>query len=195
MKNNRRSVGLLILAAFAIAVLTSCEDEQAGGTPPPSTSMHDNLVVFGLYLTVSSVTYEYNGQYNITGGQPWGGVTTYDSQGNWIVDAKAGRHNSSGPAQWFKSQATNYTCTVCGGGPDEPNDLNFAFNGNIVIEGNSYQAVVGQGSDGVHNNWWIGGNGWNEGRGGVCTPDNKYFIQGWDMSDNEFYVQPGSGAC
>ncbi len=92
--------------------------------------------------------------------------------------------------QWFKSQATNAICSVCLAS-GWPGDLNFAFNGNIVIEGNSYQVAVGQGSDGVHNNWWIGGIGWKAGTSGVCTPDSKYYITDWDMSDNEFYVQPG----
>jgi hypothetical protein len=50
--------------------------------------------------------------------------------------------------------------------------------------------VVGQGKNGVHNNWWIGGNQWSSDTESLITPDNKYRITQMDVSFNELSVQP-----
>jgi len=51
---------------------------------------------------------------------------------------------------------------------------------------------VGQGNDGVHNNWWIGGagDGWTGDNIKLVTPDKKYYISDFDTSFNEFYFVP-----
>jgi hypothetical protein len=63
--------------------------------------------------------------------------------------------------------------------------------GTLTINGTSYPVTIGQGSDGVHNNWWIGGPNWtlHVGYGvAVVTPDGKYLINPMDDSFNEFQI-------
>jgi hypothetical protein len=153
------------------------------------TTSHDNLVEFVRYLSLSSVTYAFDGQYCITSGQPWDGISSSESDGSCTLDVKAGRNKTSGPAQWFKNRATMAMC-VSGSWLGWPSSLNFAFNGTITIDGNSYQLVVGQGNDGMHNNWWIGGMNWGSDTVSLITPDKKYCITQLDVSFNQFYVQP-----
>jgi len=156
---------------------------------PPTATMRDNIVEFVNYLTITSVTYSANNGYDITSGQPWGGISTSESEGSCIIDARAGRKGSTGPAQWFKDRAS-VAMSASGSWLGWPKDLNFAFNGTLTVDSNSYQLVVGQGNDGVHNNWWIGGNGFTSNGGGLITPDKKYLITQYDVDFNEFYVQP-----
>jgi hypothetical protein len=85
----------------------------------------------------------------------------------------------------------HHTSLRAAGAPERwPSSLNFAYNGTITIDGNSYQLVVGQGKNGVHNNWWIGGNQWSSDTESLITPDNKYRITQMDVSFNELSVQP-----
>lgn len=208
MKKNWPLIVILTLMACAAVCLTGCEDsssdsdlhtddavlEDAPVTNPADntvlyTSSHDNLVVFTRYPTITSVTYSFDGEYSITSGQPWHGISISESDGDCTVNADAGRKKTDGPAQWFKNHATMAMC-VSGSWLGWPSSLNFAFNGTITIDGNSYQLVVGQGNDGVHNNWWIGGNQWGSDTASLITPDKKYCITQWDVSFNEFYVQP-----
>jgi len=83
------------------------------------------------------------------------------------MDVLAGRHGSGDVADWFKSRVT-LALDTDRGTDDLPDELNFAFEGNLVfrVEGDSPQGgyacckvVIGQGHTGAYNNWWIGGNG------------------------------------
>ncbi len=171
-----------------VLVSVPVTNQTANGLAITATS-HDNLVMFNRYATINNISYAFDGQYCITGGQPWGGISASEDDGNCTLDVKAGRKKTDGPAQWFKNRATMAMC-VSGSWLGWPSSLNFAFNGTLTIDGNSYQLVVGQGNDGVHNNWWIGGVNWGSDSVSLITPDKKYCITQWDVSFNEFYVQP-----
>ncbi len=172
-----------------------------------TTDMHSNV----MYMDVEDVegggnltgAFTWSDQYSITDGQPWGGVTTGpggEFPGEFQITAQAGRHGSSGPAQWFLSQAQY----MIGGDTWEatvPSDLNFAFSGLLTMTCSSapcgsapvgisnYPIVIGQGSTGTSNNWWIGGQGWTKavcpqspfsdiGQSQMCmnSPDGSYLM-------------------
>jgi hypothetical protein len=156
-----------------------------------TTSTHDNLVEFIRYSTISHITFAFDGQYDISSGQPWHGISASDDDGSCTLDAVAGRHKTSGPANWFKSRSSIGMC-VSGSWLGWPSSLNFAFSGTLTVDGHSYPVIVGQGNDGAHNNWWIGGvgGGWSSDTASLVTPDGRYRICQWDVSFNQFYVQP-----
>ncbi len=197
MKKNLALIGILVLTAFAMAIFTGCSHKKTVGvkdTAAPTVALRDNIVEFVRYLSLNNVTYISNGQYSITSGQPWGGINISESDGSSIVNARAGRKASAGPAQWFKGKANVAFCVNGDRSTPFPKELNFAFEGTLIIDGNSYQLVTGQGNDGIHNNWWIGGgSGWTTDGISLITPDKKYAIAQLDMSSNEFYVQPTGG--
>lgn len=181
------------------------------------TTQHDNEVTFNTDgskwpVTVSFTIDDRQKQdYSITSGQPWGGVNVCGGGGSCMLDAKAGRHNSSGPANFFKSNAQSWLCT----GPDAlmgdckgPSDLNFAFTGTLLLRGvnsqtQNYPVVIGQGSDGASaNNWWIGGMSPNTSgswapaglaQGSIKTPDGWYSIQPDDGKDDQFTIVANYG--
>lgn len=210
MKKNRPLILMLALMSFAAVYLTGCEngssdndvqtddgvleDEPVTNSVDNTaiyTTSHDNLVIFNYDPPLMKVTYTFSGEYCITSDQPWHGITTVDMGASYVVDANAGRKKSNGPAQWFKDHATAAI------GVDTispwPKTLNFAFNGGITIDGNMYQLVVGQGNDGVRNNWWIGGNQWlNASPNLLVTPDMKYFIIADERAANTFIVMSNS---
>ena len=159
----------------------------------PDNAMRDNQEEIA--LTKVSATYSFDGSYSITSGQPWGGVTSNNNGGNINLDVQAGRHNSSGPASWFKARTSNMICDwQCKKG-ESPNELNFAFTGTITIDGNGYPIVIGQGHSTIYNNWWFGGPGWTSAssniapNGGIVTPDGKFVITS-PMQDGGVYLQP-----
>lgn len=199
MKRKLTLIALWILSFFTMMYFTGCVHNKGVAVtemPPPTdytAYLHDNIVEFIRYPTINNVTYIYNGQYNITSGQPWSGINISESDGSSVINARAGRKGSTGPAQWFRGKASIAMCVSTSIGA-WPKDLNFAFDGTLIIDGNSYHLVVGQGNDGVHNNWWIGGagDGWTGDNLKLVTPDKKYYISEYDMSFNEFYIVPYS---
>lgn len=160
-----------------------------GYAPPPTATIRDNIVNFVRYVSLSNVTYSANGGYDITAGQPWGGISISESDGSCSINARAGRKGSTDPAQWFKDRAS-VAMSASGSWGGWPQNLNFAFNGTLTIDSKSYQLVVGQGHDGAHNNWWIGGVGYTSDTESLITPDKKYCITQYDTDFNGFYVQP-----
>ncbi|MFA5342497.1 MAG: metallophosphoesterase [Kiritimatiellia bacterium] len=147
--------------------------------PPLKASVHDNIVTFWVAdPDLGPIAYNNDAGYYITGGQPWQGVSVDNESVSCTLDAKAGRKGSTSPAQWFKNRAS-VALTTGDFGDGWPKNLNFAFNGTLTIGGSdSYQVVVGQGSDGFHNNWWVGGVGFtfNSNDTVIITPDRKYNI-------------------
>ncbi|AOT08402.1 hypothetical protein [Pseudoalteromonas luteoviolacea] len=119
------------------------------------TKVHDNNFTFNLE-GLSSVSFEVK-DYNITQGQPFDGVTC-DGR---TLTVKAGRHNSSEVADWFKARiniggiAKTYSS-------HSPSSLNFAVTGTLTLNmknGVTYtfdDFVLGQGHFASSNNWWIG---------------------------------------
>lgn len=157
------------------------------------TTEHDNWVYMDVWEDNVQVSFALS-EHSITSGQPWGGVSTSYPTGTFEIDAKAGRHGSSSVASWFKSHASAATCANWPSGcPDWPSNLNFAFTGNITINGTGYPITIGQGSvGGVHNNWWIGGPGWqlkSTALGdAMITPDGKYYFEPVDDTFDTFRI-------
>ena len=126
----------------------------------PFVSEHDNY----LYLnTFTSLQVDWTG-HSVTSCQPWGGVSV---SGNSNILVKAGRHDSSGPASFFKSGLDSDNMLTTGDyGATEPSELNFAVAGNMTAtlqEGVSGSETFtcanvrfGQGSSDATNNWWVG---------------------------------------
>jgi hypothetical protein len=125
---------------------------------------HSNQLTFAYSTNTpgnefSSVTFSSN-QYSITGGQPWGGVSTsygddIQGAGSMVITVQAGRKDTIAPAHFFAANADIFL------GDDAmssglPSELNFAFTGVLTLNGDSYNIVIGQGSNAEGNNWWIG---------------------------------------
>lgn len=117
----------------------------------------------------------------VTGGQPWGGISTtaaysvVGGTGTMILQALAGRHDSSGPASWFNDHVSSFVSY----GPTPIDNLNFAFTGELTINSDTYVIALGQGNAGGGNSpWYLGGQGFtSQGGSGVSpllTPDGKY---------------------
>lgn len=165
-----------------------------------------------------NASFSASGQYSITGGQPWGGVVSGPGGSGGLpavlITAQAGRKGSSGPAQWFMSNAQGGQLISDFGGDDSgPSNLNFAFTGTLTIgalDGSStvynYDLVIGQGHVTTVNNWWIGGPGWTQGpysglggsgTGSMLSPDRLWVIAGGDAAtfaaSSGFVVFPYSG--
>ncbi|KZN50817.1 hypothetical protein [Pseudoalteromonas luteoviolacea] len=119
------------------------------------TTLHDNKFTFNLE-GLSSVSFVVE-DYEVTDGQPYEGVTC-DGR---TLTVKAGRHNSSEVADWFKERiniggiAKTYSS-------HSPSSLNFAVTGTLSFNmknGVTYtfeNFVLGQGHFLSNNNWWIG---------------------------------------
>ena len=186
MKRNSLFTFLIFIIVF---VFTGCGSDNNNEI---DVSMHDNWVDFFPWADNVQLAFDLS-DHSITSGQPWGGVSTGTDNNTWAIDVKAGRKGSSGVADWFKSRASAAWCanfpSDC---PNWPSELNFAMTGTLTINGTPYPVTIGQGSTGLHNNWWIGGPGWtlNVSFGvAVVTPDGKYFIEPVDDTFNQFWIR------
>jgi hypothetical protein len=125
-----------------------------------------------------NVAFTSSNEYSITGGQPWGGVSTsygedIQGAGSMVITVEAGRHDSTAPAQFFLANANGFF--GANSFSSAPSELNFAFTGVLTIDGSSYDIVIGQGSNSEGNDWWIGGQGWTLTTSVQLTsPDGKY---------------------
>lgn len=91
------------------------------------------------------------------------------SNGNWKMTFRAGRHNSKEVAEKFieyitDGNETSGACIGCDTMTSRPDELNFAFLGDLYFtehEGDTFvgkDIVIAQGNiSGLVNNWWIGG--------------------------------------
>ncbi len=119
------------------------------------THPHDNHLHLHRKENVSSSSFTA-GDYIITDGQPWGGVTVVnDSDDMTNIDVNAGRHGSSDCAKWFcnfvNNDATHMIHTL--GGDKKPDKLNFAVKGILNINGYEFSICIGQGHHDDSNNW------------------------------------------
>ncbi len=119
------------------------------------TTEHDNEFYLNASTNVNTISFKFNGDYIISDGQPWSGVS---SDGGKIV-VKAGRHGSEKCAKWFKDYvASNYDNMIhtCGG-DNLPEKLNFAIRGILKVDGEEYDVCIGQGHRPFtgENNWHI----------------------------------------
>lgn len=148
--------------------------------PAYGKSIHDNHVYFLNFAEgdmVAGIGFNLK-HYSITGGQPWGGISTgmdhYDDSRAGYIDVRAGRHGSEDVANWFKARVNLAVATrqlEWDPDNDRPHKLNFAIIGDLVLKakgsppnGGSVlcrDIVIGQGHVGAYNNWWIGGKNTN----------------------------------
>jgi hypothetical protein len=163
-----------------------------------------NVVTFinnGGPADASAWNFIWSGNSDITSGQPFDGVQVSPVlNGGVNIQITAGRQNSYGPSHWFDSQAVSkdLPSAACSN-TSEPSELNFAITGSLSIQGISYPIVLGQGSCGGNNNWWIAGAspGWNltnifvDGSPTtiLVTPDGKYAIS-YGNSGFSYSVSP-----
>jgi len=178
------TIGLLGLGGCATATqeqVVPAETSSRG--PKVATTVQNNEVVFQADRGVRSVNFEYSGSFNVTPGQPWEGVGVGWTGHKVLLNARAGRSNSAGVANWYNDRVDNGATTALRPWSSKPNDLNFAFTGTLIINDARYGTTVGQGSSGVSNNWFIGSKGWvpveESGRVAtdrVMTQDRKYTI-------------------
>jgi len=124
-------------------------DHQSGATVRDNDIHLDNT---------GSVDFELHG-HSISSGQPWVGVShNFDK-----LTVKAGRHGSSAPADFFLRDLG--PANVVGNLVHShrfPDDLNFAFNGDLIMNLDAISVRCqgirfGQGHNGDNNNWWVGG--------------------------------------
>ena len=200
---------VLLVSVFGISVAdaaTTATPPTHTPAPPPTTTQHDNIVTFSS-VPGDTVTYVGflvsfdKGYYSVTSGQPWSFVKASNSSMTVTLDFPAGRHNSTGPAVWFRNSIPTKLAIVATWPSSSdvhtmPANLNFAFRGTLVINQNQYPIIVGQGSTGIHNDWLVGRaeNGWTVkypvyGNPLLVTPDGKYGICTEDDTFNSFKVE------
>ena len=118
-------------------------------------------------------------------GESWGGINppTF-SAGTLTIDVYCDRKGSTDVLDWFCSPVYGVT---------DPGmtSMNFAFTGQLFINGTAYNVVIGQGDISSHNVWNMGGReaGFTQTSGGIIvTPDGRYSIAGYSGNDNNFLV-------
>lgn len=184
-RSARLTAATLGAAGLAAAAIAGCSSPAS-----QSVSVQTNQLAFNGNNGSGGppVGYVFSGDYSVTAGQPWQGVTGCPSAvDNCTITVMAGRNKTTPVAQWFTQNAPTAYCTGdCGG--SQPSELNFAFTGTITINSSSYPITLGQGSSspGV-NNWWFGGSGWTYQKVGewnsLVTPDGQYYLtQGMDSA-------------
>jgi hypothetical protein len=191
----RRDVARGALLAVVCLIVGACGDSDGSPDDPGEVVLHDNLVAVLQAPPPSwqmppppqptlEIQFVYSGEYIVSAGQPWQGVS---SQGGTPaapleVTVMAGRHKTTPPATWFNQRSA----LLLGYGLEDsrPDELNFAFTGNLVINGTAYQVHFGQGSDLLGDDWWLGvppptpgQPAWTRVDGGyLLTPDGKYLV-------------------
>jgi len=120
-------------------------------------SVYDNKFNFEGNDDISTITFLYSGDYSLTDGQQFDGVTVSPINGkaNQIeIDFKAGREPSEKCADYYKAYVDDEKDNMIHteGGDHAPNELNFAFKGTLTINGTAFNICLGQGDhDGSHN--------------------------------------------
>jgi len=194
----RGAVALRMAGALCLLLLAACggsNEQDPTATDPGEVVLRDNLMAFLQAPPPSwqtnppvqpqlSFQFEYGGEYVVSQGQPWQGVTSQvvTPAPTLEVTAQAGRHKTVPPATWFNDNSQ----LLLGYGleDDRPDELNFAFAGNLVINGSSYPVYLGQGSDLLGDDWWFGVPApqgdeppWTRDSSGYLhTPDGKYVV-------------------
>lgn len=130
------------------------------------TTLHDNE--FGFDIDGLSDVEFIEESHCVTKGQPYEGVSSIKSSydGSCKLVIKAGRKKSEEVSAWFmdKSHGSEKGLGGCIGKTytnDYPQKLNFAVRGTLILKifGIEYRIdniSLAQGSNGTHNNWWIG---------------------------------------
>lgn len=131
--------------------------------PGNATSTHDNEVFFAMPGLQGFDFQETS--HDVTEGQPYNGVTSrVDQPGQGVIVVNAGRFKSTDVARWFMKNVASGQTLACDSKGSAPHKLNFAVRGTLTLQlvGQASPIVcedvlIGQGSFGVNNNWWMGG--------------------------------------
>ena len=112
---------------------------------------------------VSSLVFYFDGNYYVTDGQPWDGVTINNITSQmgypaYQADVYAGRQSSELPAKFFNDRSGGISVGPCGTYQSPLESLNFALSGILEIEGNDYPIVIGQNGVSGENCWYLGPN-------------------------------------
>ncbi len=193
-------------AAHTATSHLSCPTERANDA---STGLKTSSVDFAPTRGVN-VSYQFTGQYSVSAGQPWRGVTSTPSTPSApaAVTVQAGHNPAVAPAQWFTGSLANRgknadVVTTTGGAGQLPGALDYAFDGNLTINGTSYQIVTGYVLNVIDctyfHQWSVGGtpttptpNGgtWTTTKtGALLTPDGKYEIVPNGANQHTFTVE------
>ncbi|HWA91870.1 MAG TPA: hypothetical protein VG889_17660 [Rhizomicrobium sp.] len=150
----RLNAGRLAMAALLCATLNA-----------DAASLRENKFLF----SVPNLNQDFHfalKQYELTPGQPWGGVsTTIDTAKHYAwLTVMAGRKNSYDVGYWFRAQIGAGAALGANAEARLPQDLNFAIRGDMDIEAGGTRVlcrdvVIGQGHQTYtgFNNWWVGG--------------------------------------
>lgn len=115
------------------------------------------------FLESVDVKFELS-EMKVSEDQPYDKVVKVTAANNektkWKLTIEAGRHKSGEVANWFMNQIENGNCIAVTGSDMIPKELNFAFSGVLFLKKKGMNlnlpVVIGQGSDDITNNWWIG---------------------------------------
>lgn len=113
-----------------------------------------------------------------------------DEKTKWKLTLSAGRHKTKAVATWFGEEIKDGECIAETEKDKFPQELNFAFSGRLSVK--KYDKiieiplVIGQGSHGSTNNWWVGS------PSGMITHDSgketlRILITEKDTRDNVCY--------
>src|SRR5579871_1921778 len=147
----------VLLSSLLIGTASLAAPIQENSSPKQDSetqaTIRDNDMTF---RDSSSASFSYQ-SHSITSGQPWGGVS---SLGGGSLRVRAGRKKSSPVANWFNSQSSGGAKMGCSAPSSQPSELNFAVKGTLTLNyrGGVYTCpnfLLGQGSVGTMNNWWI----------------------------------------
>jgi hypothetical protein len=149
--------------------------------PPPSWQMPPPA------QPTLTFQFDYDDEYIVSAGQPWGGVSSGMPSSLLQITAAAGRHKSTPPAQWFNQRSA----LVLGYALEDsrPDELNFAFSGTLTINGTPYPIYLAQGSDLLGNDWWLGVPAGGPGQGAWAKTDAGYLL----TPDGRYIVCPKNG--
>lgn len=207
------ALAVTVIGAVAMSLaLTGCGQATgsapAKGTAPSisaqsseaSVEMFRNELEFSNFLgcKISSMTFALRDS-TVTAGQPWAGVRTSvastENDLKLLVNAYAGRQESTDPAVWFAKNAPVFI------GPSTAIEgLNFAFIGELTLDSDSYLIAIGQPNDpGGANRWYVGGQGFTIVPGNsshaIVTPDGKYSIAVYSKDPSVISVTSEASPC
>lgn len=199
-RRTQHFISLFILALlFACGGCSGSASDPVGGfngvQTPETTALdtgiaHDNKVNFLYYTSQVSQMGFSETDHSITPGQPWDGVSSQNTEGEFVIDVRCGRKNSKVPDDWFWSYWNQNNPFICAKNSSTiEGQMNFALSGTLTINGYSYNIVLGQSyisTSWPENVWYMIGIDFTVAQSGyMVTPDGRFgFAPGGN--DNTF---------
>lgn len=180
----------------AATAQTECSLQSATPDPVVGDTMHEYHLSFDIPTgAVKKIGFSPSPQevkFSITPGLPWAGMYKIDYP--YVPDLytfelviKAGRQTSNTPTDWFNDR--NKGAKFNSQDWANMGSFNFAIEGQLIINQDRYNVVIGQEyREGLYG-WWIAGEdpGWtyhkpSSGSPYLLTPDGKWEIKRSDFS-------------